>query len=963
MRLRRKNKNDIENTIAELWEKASQLNKLGRYKEAIDIYDKLLMIVRQNFGESNEYYARLLNNLGLIYHRLGNYNRADRLYKEAQEASFKVLSKVLGESHRGADGLYTGENQNELLSILSGASDVQDNIGRLRQEIGDYKSAESDFQKALETRLQIFLRTGEEHAKYVTSLNNLATMYFYNLGKFSQAERLYIEALDVLSKVGRGKEDQYYAIVVNNLGLMYQHTSNYSQAERLYIEALEVHRKAGRENHYYGQSLHNLASLYNLQGNYSQAEPLYIEALEVERKAGRENHTNYALALSELASLYAATSRKIKALDLLQESVSVEDKIVDQTFSITSDRERLSFIRIMQRTFSIFLSLVFQQFSKDQQAIQNALNLVMKRKSIAAEAIILERELSLTEKYPQLEPTVDKLNNIRRQIAQRSLDGPLPEERREKYQQNLEELNSEKEQLEEILAPQVPKIQIQQSLRTINSKALSKALPDGRALIEFVRFNNYNFEAISAQGDLQKQQQGIPRYLAFILNPNEPGSVQMIDLGDAGYIDTMVTRFRMSIIEGRGASVQYSEEENQDNDSRHLAPLGTPGSSLDPKLGHHLNNNTNNNNASWTDTGYELYKLIFHPLLSAIGENCKKLFIAPDGDLSRLPFEVLPTNENGRTNLLIDNYSITYLTTARDILRISKKMPAGLPNEPIVAADPDFDLDSNSTRNSANIANNNIHTNADNTTPIEKDFIIKRPIISNNNNRLSRDFDRNTITFNRLEGTKYEGEEISKLLGIQPWMEENVLESKLKSFRSPRILHIATHGFFLANQGDLLHLFDRLSGQDMENPMLRSGLALAGANTWISRQTLPEEAEDGILTAEDVSMMDLTNTELVVLSACETGLGQVLKGEGVIGLRRSFVLAGAKTLVMSLWKVPDEQTKELMVDFYKRLLLSGKPRAEALREAQLAMKDKYPNPYYWGAFICQGNPDPMLNKV
>jgi CHAT domain-containing protein len=107
--------------------------------------------------------------------------------------------------------------------------------------------------------------------------------------------------------------------------------------------------------------------------------------------------------------------------------------------------------------------------------------------------------------------------------------------------------------------------------------------------------------------------------------------------------------------------------------------------------------------------------------------------------------------------------------------------------------------------------------------------------------------------------------------------------------------------------------------------------------------------------------MDLSDTELVVLSACETGLGQIHTGEGVFGLRRSFVLAGARTLVMSLWKVPDEQTKELMVDFYKRLL-SGKGRAEALRDAQLAMKEKYPHPYYWGAFICQGNSGPLLNQ-
>ena len=104
--------------------------------------------------------------------------------------------------------------------------------------------------------------------------------------------------------------------------------------------------------------------------------------------------------------------------------------------------------------------------------------------------------------------------------------------------------------------------------------------------------------------------------------------------------------------------------------------------------------------------------------------------------------------------------------------------------------------------------------------------------------------------------------------------------------------------------------------------------------------------------------MDLLNTELVVLSACDTGLGEIRTGEGVFGLRRAFVVAGAKTLVMSLWKVPDEQTQELMEDFYRRIL-SGEPRAEALRNAQLALKAGRPHPYYWGAFICQGNPEPL----
>src|SRR5207253_3644224 len=142
--------------------------------------------------------------------------------------------------------------------------------------------------------------------------------------------------------------------------------------------------------------------------------------------------------------------------------------------------------------------------------------------------------------------------------------------------------------------------------------------------------------------------------------------------------------------------------------------------------------------------------------------------------------------------------------------------------------------------------------------------------------------------------------------------------------------HIATHGFFLTNQpGDQIEL-DRLSR--LENPLLRSGLALAGANTWLKRQVLPPEAEDGLLTAEDVTGMDLLDTDLVVLSACGTGVGQVHVGEGVFGLRRAFAVAGARTLVMSLWKVPDEQTQELMVDFYQRIL-HGEGCAEALRQA------------------------------
>jgi CHAT domain-containing protein len=392
-----------------------------------------------------------------------------------------------------------------------------------------------------------------------------------------------------------------------------------------------------------------------------------------------------------------------------------------------------------------------------------------------------------------------------------------------------------------------------------------------------------------------------------------------------------------------------------------------------------FNNKNDSPHRSWRDIGYDLCRIVFDPLISAIGEDCRKLFIAPEGELTRLPFETLPLSKDAIIKLVIDDYAITYLTTGRDLLRINKESDR-LPNEPIVVADPDFDLNAKSSTG-ISFMNNTSFAYSNNLGSAEEIIIGMRtsgtPI---------QGFDRGTIHFKRLEGTKDEGEEISKLLGVQPWMGEGVLESKLKSSRSPQIMHIATHGFFLENQHpdakkeenssftkvisdqsnvigvDNTNIVNRLSNEVLENPMLRSGLALAGANSWIQNKPLPEDAEDGILTAEDVSVMDLSDTELVVLSACETGLGQIHVGEGVFGLRRSFILAGTQTLVMSLWKVPDEHTKELMIDFYKRLK-EGKGRADALREAQLAMKQNYKNPYYWGAFICQGNPGPIVEML
>jgi CHAT domain-containing protein len=204
---------------------------------------------------------------------------------------------------------------------------------------------------------------------------------------------------------------------------------------------------------------------------------------------------------------------------------------------------------------------------------------------------------------------------------------------------------------------------------------------------------------------------------------------------------------------------------------------------------------------------------------------------------------------------------------------------------------------------------------------------------------------RRNAPWTPLSGTYEEGRRVAERLGVTLLTGADATEGALKRVRSPSVLHLATHGFFHADEED-------------EALLLRAGLVLAGANTASAGETPPAEAQDGVLTADDVAQLDLLGTHVVVLSACETGLGRVQAGEGVLGLRRAFVLAGADTIVMSLWKVPDYESLELMDAFYDRLL-AGAGRAEALRDARRELRDAGHSAAAYGAFICQGDPGPL----
>ncbi|MCK4793667.1 MAG: CHAT domain-containing protein, partial [Desulfobacteraceae bacterium] len=329
----------------------------------------------------------------------------------------------------------------------------------------------------------------------------------------------------------------------------------------------------------------------------------------------------------------------------------------------------------------------------------------------------------------------------------------------------------------------------------------------------------------------------------------------------------------------------------------------------------------------------------FAPLESSLGSRTS-IFVSPEGQLSLLPFEILPCPDG---KYVIEKFSISYLSSGRDLLKFKKR--AEPTDWALVMADPDFEL---STQES---------TGRKNGTSIESSIAFVAPEPARG---VSSCLD---VPFKPLHHSKEEAESISRTLrekaelDVRAYYGGDALEEVLKSMASPPgILHLATHGYFCED-------VDLATSKFLENPLLRCGLALAGANRLMDEsQKGDSQTEDGVLTAFEASGLNLIGTELVTLSACETGVGEVKSGEGVYGLRRAFQHAGARTILMSLWKVPDKETRELMDHFYKNWL-TGQTKMEALRQAALkvlnACRAKYgaAHPQLWGGFVLTGNPN------
>ena len=895
---------------------AKYYDSLGSYSKAEPLLLRSLAIMEKALGPDHPDVAIVLTKLGMFYNSLGNNAKAEPLLLR----SLAIAEKALGPDHPDVaavlndlatyyDSLESYSKAEPLyrrsLAIMEKAlgpdhpdvAFILDNIGALYSSLGDNVKAEPLLLRSLAIKEKTL---GPDHPDVAYVLNNLGEIY-NSLGDNAKAEPLYRRSLAIMEKA-LGPDHPRVAVTLNSLGMLYSSLGDIAKAEPLLLRSLAITEKAlGPDHPRVAFALNSLGMFYIFfSRNNAKVEPLLLRALAITKKALDPDHTGVSSILNNLALFYAKTDRYKKAYDLFKQAQILDEKLIERNMSLTSEKQKLIFLSMINRNMMLLFNLVNLHKTQITYSKKIALDIWLKRKGVILKAQKKIQEAIFYSDDPEAIKISQTLAQARSRLSNLTFLSP-EKENTKNYKQKMTDIENDIQALEGKLSKISQTFALEQKISDTDSEKVANALPNNTALIEFVRIKKLNFKA---KRKVKKWNNDI--YLAFVLHAGKGDKPELIDLGDASQIDFSISILKTDI----------------------------------------------NKKSSMTDIlSRGLYDLVFAPLKNSLGD-VTEIFISPDSNLNLIPFEILQEPDG---KYLIENYQFNYLTAGRDLMGFGQiKEKAG---KVLLIGDPDFDL------------------NAE-----DKGAILKKMGVDNSEQRLSakRSIDMRDLKFKRLPGTKKEVESIYSLFGKEKsrlYTGKNALEKVLKQKEPPSILHLATHGFFLTDaepvnfnddfQRGVLNSFSGNIGQPgkrikIQNPLLRSGIALAGANNSLISNNLQEN--DGIVTAEKILGLNLRGTDMVVLSACATGLGEVKSGEGVYGLRRAFIRAGAKSIVMSMWSVPDKETQELMTEFYKNIIDRKMSRNKALRQAALKQmkitKERYGeyNPFYWGAFVFLGEP-------
>lgn len=866
---------------------ASLYIDLGRYSEAEALYIEAKTIRATILGVEHPDYALACNNLGHFYHTQGQYTKAESLYDTARN----IKALVYGKEHP---------------SYAITCS----NLAGLYSDMGRFKEAESLYLEVRSIRSNI---VGKEHPDYALACNNLANLY-HDLGRYSEAEPLYMEAKNIYASA-LGKKHSLYANSSNDLATLYRDQGRFKEAEVLYQEAKDIYAAVFGEDHPdYALTCNNLGSLYEYQNRYSEAESLYIEAKNIFAKTLGKEHPYYATSCNNLAGLYMIQRRYNEAEQLYIEAKNINSNIQgkEHPFYATSCNNLAELYRIQGRYSTaealyveakIIRENVLGKEHPEYAEVCNNLALLYESQGrySDAEKLYIEaftikqkeiernfKNLSETEKEQYLKANIDLFeNNFLRFIWQSSTQNPAIASYG--YQLAISTKG--------LILNSTEKIK--QRILNSNNPELKKLFLEWKAVRDtYNKAHNLTIEQRKEKklslDSLEKHANELEKQLALksedFANTFTPKPVRWQDIQQKLAPDEAA--IEIVRLEWSKDSIGYMAFVLTRDVPYPRIVTFTNGKAMETR------NFTYYRNALLHQLKDTLsYSIYWKPLAKALN-NIRKAYIAPDGIYHKISISTLFNPRQGK--YLSDEIMLVQLTNTRDLLKPKKPFGKG----EYLIGNPKFDL--------------NLDLR-DNTRPREY---------------------RNFSSISPLPGAEQEVMEIASLLKTPNVVTgEQATEEYVKQLRSPLLLHIATHGYFEGSEYES-------TTQAMRN----AGLLLAGAVDYDRMYLRPYDKDDGKLTAFEVMNMELEGTELVVLSACETGLGEVRK-EGVYGLQRAFREAGAEMIMMSLWKVSDEATRRLMTEFYQNWRTKGMDKRQAFETAQATLRKHYPAPFYWGAFV------------
>ena len=864
------------------------LTNRGEFSKAENLYVEALGIYEKEFQDDvREEIILLKNNLAYLYERIGRMQDAEQLMVDVLDL---------------ARGFYGGDHSSVATAINNLASHFQSR--------GMDAEAEPLYRESLQMRRRLY---ADPHPDVLLALNNMGYFNFVR-GRLDEAERLFLEAGEMLALLHPGDHAQR-TMHLNNLASLYAEQGKNAEAESLYVDALAIVKRLHRHPHPdIGRQHNNLGTLYRDQERHEEARQQFALAVQEYRALEGTSRAELAVALGNLGRITSDLGAFSEGKVLLRESMDIKRSLYDDGHS-----ELIASARIMARMY-IRQGSIIEAHDQLEDLISH-LEIAM-RQSFGFES----EKHQLIYMNTVLKPNLDLVTQfcLRNAEADRSLAGLLmqtlirfkgavanesarrsAEWSKNRHASELRDRLTDLREQDAALASRQHDATLMEERKRIQQTADSL---DARLRELDREYDKLRQRQEADWTDVQRQLRQDEAIVEFVAVPY---SYRYAENADTLLYAAVILRRQ-----GDPEIILLTEERNL----RRYVEAG-------------MHPNADSYIANLSDA-HDLYALLWRPMENALS-GISTVYLVPDGVLHRLSFHALVSDSTDTPRYLDDRYELHFLTSARALLSRNvryRPAPYRQPENGVLVGDPLFGAIE------------------------QRDEDHREPAES----AASRGGE-----WMPLPGTRVEVEGIAQLFHemdvpciVMTGNDAREAQIKELSGDAPRVLHIATHGFFFEvprtnASRERLRLITRSGAQQLrieDNPMLRAGLVLSGGNdVWTGN--LPSlSSDDGILSALEISRLDLAGTELVTLSACETGLGDITNGEGIFGLQRAFQVAGASRILMSLWKVADEPTAHMMNLFYQ-YWLQGDDADAAFRRARKEMRNAYPQPYFWAGFV------------